>query len=135
MTYKLSDDTKQLIKRMNIRGLNIDQELDKIKEYIDTLEKDKQGYIDDLRKLREEYDRDEEVKQLKERVEFLESNSLYILSKNQKKQIKEFSQKHYDKCRMRYKRIIVTPTEIGTAICMECSICGEKLNLTNYDEW
>lgn len=135
MTYKLSDDTKELIKKMNIRGLNIDQELDKIKEYIDILEKDKQSYIDDLRKLREEYDKDEEVKQLKEKVEFLESNSLYILSENQKKQIKEFSQKHYDKCHEIYEYITVMPTEIGIAIGIECSICGEKLNLTNYDEW
>lgn len=135
MTYKLSDDTKELIKKMNIRGLNIDQELDKIKEYIDILEKDKQSYIDDLRKLREEYDKDEEVKQLKERLKFLESNSLYVLSENQNKQIKEFGEKHYAKCNMRYKRIIVTPTEVGDAIAIECNKCGEKLDLTNYDEW
>lgn len=135
MTYKLSDDTKKLIRLMNIRGLNIDQELDKIKEYINILEKDKQGYIDDLRKLREEYDRDEEVKQLKERIEFLESNSLYILSENQNKQIKEFGEKHYAKCHEVYKYITVTPTEIGIGVDIKCSKCGEELDLTNYDEW
>ena len=58
MGYKLSEDTKKFISKMNLRGLNVDKELDKIKDYIELLEEDKQSYIDELRKLREEYDKD-----------------------------------------------------------------------------
>ena len=135
MGYKLSEDTKKFISKMNLRGLNVDKELDKIKDYIELLEEDKQSYIDELRKLREEYDKDKEVKNLKERIKFLESNSLYVLSENQNKQIDEFAHKHYIKCKEAYRHIIVTPTEIGTGISIYCSKCGEKLNLTDYNRF
>jgi len=28
-----------------------------------------------------------------------------------------------------------TPTSIGTAVTVECNICGKKENITDYDSW
>jgi len=28
-----------------------------------------------------------------------------------------------------------TPTSIGTAVSIECSLCGEEENITDYDLW
>lgn len=30
---------------------------------------------------------------------------------------------------------IFTPTGIGDACCIECGICGEKQNITDYSNW
>lgn len=85
MGYKLSEKERKAILEMNLRGLDINKELNNIKEYIELLEDDKQWYIDKVRELRDEYDKDKEVKELKEKIELLESSSLYTLSDNQKK--------------------------------------------------
>ena len=30
---------------------------------------------------------------------------------------------------------IFIPTGVGDACCIECGICGEKENITDYDSW
>lgn len=32
-------------------------------------------------------------------------------------------------------RYELTPTSIGTAVAVKCSICGAELDITDYDSW
>ena len=62
-------------------------------------------------------------------------NSLIILSDKQKEQVKEFNSKHYNSCHCNSIKYILTPTGMGMGVDIECPICGEKLDITDYDLW
>ena len=54
---------------------------------------------------------------------------------------KKFEDEHYECARkcpttiggsISYK---FTPTSVGTAVTMHCSLCGKSQNITDYDKW
>ena len=125
---------KDKSKEIWTRSLNPYELLEKIKDYIDIINKDKDSYINELRELRDNYDRDAEIKILKQQLDHMRDNSLIILTKEEKRKIEEFQNEHYKKCKGYYK-FILTPTGLGTAIEIKCEKCGETLDVTDYDRW
>ena len=116
------------------RSLNPYELLEKLKDYIDIINKDKDSYINELRELRDNYDRDAEIKILKQQLDHMRDNSLIILTKEEKRKIEEFQNEHYKKCKGHYK-FILTPIGVGTVIEIKCEKCGETLDVTDYDRW
>ena len=57
-----------------LRGMNPDDMLKQLKDYIDLLKKDKEAYAKELR----EYDKDEEIAKLKKKNKKKRNNSIYV---------------------------------------------------------
>ena len=125
---------KDKSKEIWTRSLNPYELLEKLKDYIDIINKDKDSYINELRELRDNYDRDAEIKILKQQLDHMRDNSLIILTREEKRKIEEFQNKHYKKCKGHYK-FILTPTGLGTVIEIKCEKCSETLDVTDYDRW
>ena len=114
-----------------LRGMNPDDMLKQLKDYIDLLKKDKEAYAKELR----EYNKDEEIVKLKKEIERLYDNSIHICVGNEKEMYNEFKTKHYKSCGTSNTIIELTPTGIGTAIKVKCPICGEEVDITDTDCW
>ena len=114
-----------------LRGMNPDDMLKQLKDYIDLLKEDKEAYAKKLR----EYNKDEEIVKLKKEIERLHDNSIYICIGNEKEMYNEFKTKHYKSCGTSNTIIELTPTGIGTAIKVKCPICGEAGDITDTNCW
>jgi hypothetical protein len=64
----------------------------------------------------------------------------FKLNKKEQELAKEFEHKHRHPGVNKgaiggHINYIFTPTPIGDAITIECDICGETQNITDYDNW
>ncbi len=73
---------------------------------------------------------------------------IFEIDEKSKDKINQWYEKHVPNCKYYDKTYggiytgaiggglsyIFTPTGLGTTIVVKCA-CGEKINLTNYDEW
>ena len=91
-----------------LRGMNPDDVLKQLKDYIDLLKKE---------------------------IERLWNNSIYVCVGNEKEMYNEFKTKHYKSCGTSNTIIELTPTGIGTAIKVKCPICGEEVDITDTNCW
>lgn len=97
---------------------------------------------EELRKLREEYNKDEEIKRLNDRITTLRQNSLHILSDKERDAISRFRQVHYESHKESHPRIAgssfiyrLSGTGIGTCVEITCPICNETLDVTDTSSW
>ena len=69
-------------------------------------------------------------------MEFYKRNSLVVLSDKQKERAKEFQHEHYKKCETGHRSFVytVTPTNVITIVELRCPICGEIIDVSNYNE-
>ena len=114
-----------------LRGMNPDDVLKQLKDYIDLLKKDKEAYAKKLR----EYNKDEEIVKLKKEIERLWDNSIYVCIGKEKELYDEFKKDHYKSCGTSDIIITLAPVGIGTVIKVKCPICGEEVDITDTDCW
>lgn len=119
-----------------LRGKDIKDSLKELESQIDMLQDDKEYYRRLYVEVRDEKFKDEEVKRLKEELEFYKRNSLVTLSDVQKKRADEFIHEHYKKCDTGYKSFVytVTPTNVITIVELRCPVCGEIIDVSSYDK-
>lgn len=91
---------------------------------------------EDLVKALKDWNKDEEVKKLRDLAEWYRSHSLQTLSDDELLMIKEFRDAHYNSCGngSTYQYELVG-TGIGTAIKIRCPKCGEERDITDYSSW
>lgn len=102
-----------------------------VSDYIKVLNEDMEYY----RKLYLDYNKDKEISALQNEINYLNENSLIILSDKQKQQRREFIDNHYEMCTQPIFEYIVTPTGIGEGLTIRCPKCGVELDMTDYDMW
>lgn len=119
-----------------LRGKDIKDSLKELESQIDMLQDDKEYYRRLYVEVRDEKFKDEEVKRLKEELDFYKRNNLVTLSDAQKKRADEFIHEHYKKCDTGYKNFVytVTPTNVITIVELRCPVCGEIIDVSSYDE-
>lgn len=119
-----------------LRGKDIKDSLKELESQIDMLQDDKEYYRRLYVEVRDEKFKDEEVKKLKEELDFYKRNNLVTLSDAQKKRADEFIHEHYKKCDTGYKNFVytVTPTNVITIVELRCPVCGEIIDVSSYDE-
>lgn len=124
-------------KKAVLRGKDIKDTLKELESQIDMLQDDKEYYRRLYVEARDEKFKDEEVKRLKEELDFYERNSLVVLSDEQMKRAKEFQHEHYEKCDTGHRSFVytVTPTNVITIVELRCPKCGEIIDVSNYNEW
>ena len=119
-----------------LRGKDIKDSLKELESQIDMLQDDKEYYRRLYVEVRDEKFKDEEVKRLKEELDFYKRNNLVTLSDTQKERADEFIHEHYKKCDTGHRSFVytVTPTNVITVVELRCPVCGEIIDVSSYDE-
>ena len=119
-----------------LRGKDIKETLQELEDLIDILQEDKEDYRQSYLKVKDEKFENEEIKRLKEELDFYKRNSLVTLTNKQMERAKEFQHEHYKKCNTGHKSFVytVTPTNVITVVELRCPVCGEIIDLSNYNE-
>ena len=120
-----------------LRGKDVKKMLQELSDKIELMQEDHNDLVESYRKLKDEKFKDEEIKRLKEELDFYQRNTLVTLSDKQKENARRFQKEHYENCdtgMMSFKYTII-PTGIGNVVEIRCPKCGEILDLTDYDLW
>ena len=119
-----------------LRGKDIKDSLKELETQIDILQEDKEDYRQAYLEIKDEKFKDEEVKRLKEELDFYKRNNLVTLSDAQKERAEDFQREHYEKCDTGHRSFVytVTPTNVITIVELRCPKCGEIIDVSNYNE-
>ena len=119
-----------------LRGKDIKDTLKELETQIDILQEDKEDCRKAYLKIKDEKFKDEEMKRLKEELDFYKRNNLVTLSDAQRERAKEFQHEHYKKCETGHRSFVytVTPTNVITIVELRCPKCGEIIDVSNYNE-
>ena len=119
-----------------LRGKDIKDTLKELEDLIDILQEDKEDYRQAYLEVKDEKFENEEIKRLKEELDFYKRNSLAVLSDAQRERAEEFQREHYKKCDTGHRSFVytVTPTNVITIVELRCPKCGEIIDVSNYNE-
>ena len=120
-----------------LRGKDVKKILQELSDKIELMQEDHNDLVESYRKLKDEKFKDEEIKRLKEELDFYQRNTLVTLSDKQRENARRFQKEHYENCEtgmISFKYTII-PTGIGNVVEIRCPKCGEILDLTDYDLW
>ena len=120
-----------------LRGKDVKKMLQELSDKIELMQEDHNDLVESYRKLKDEKFKDEEIKRLKEELDFYQRNTLVTLSDKQRENARRFQKEHYENCEtgmMSFKYTIIL-TGIGNVVEIRCPKCGEILDLTDYDLW
>ena len=119
-----------------LRGKDIKDSLKELESQIDMLQDDKEYYRRLYVEVRDEKFKDEELKKVKEELDFYKRNNLVTLSDAQRERAEEFQREHYKKCDTGHRSFVytVTPTNVITIVELRCPKCGEIIDVSNYNE-
>ena len=120
-----------------LRGKDVKKMLQELSDKIELMQEDHDDLVESYRKLKDEKFKDEEIKRLKEELDFYQRNTLVTLSDKQRENARCFQKEHYENCEtgmISFKYTII-PTGIGNVVEIRCPKCGEILDLTDYDLW
>lgn len=120
-----------------LRGKDVKEMLQELSDKIELMQEDHDDLVESYRKLKDEKFKDEEIKRLKEELDFYQRNTLVTLSDKQREMARNFQKEHYENCetgKVSFKYTII-PTGIGNVVEIRCPKCGEILDLTDYDMW
>ena len=130
-------------RRLYGSSLDADGAVEAVKYWLDHYKQSLKDAQEQVRKLREEYDKDEEVSKLKKHIESLEEESRngFPITKEENEKIREWQQKHVKEKHEgnSYAGAIggnytyeFVPTSIGTIGTVKCS-CGEEFCFQEID--
>ena len=119
-----------------LREKDIKATLNELEDLIDILQEDKEDYRRAYLEIKDEKFKDEEMKRLKEELDFYKRNSLVTLSDVQRERANNFIHEHYKKCDTGHKSFVytVTPTNVITIVELRCPVCGEIIDVSNYNK-
>lgn len=120
-----------------LRGKDVKEMLQELSDKIELMQEDHDDLVESYRKLKDEKFKDEEIKRLKEELDFYQRNTLVTLSDKQRENARRFQKEHYENCEtgMTSFKYTIIPTGIGNVVEIRCPKCGEILDLTDYDLW
>ena len=130
-------NTDEIWGKAILRGKDVKKMLQELSDKIELMQEDHNDLVESYRKLKDEKFKDEEIKRLKEELDFYQRNTLVTLSDKQREMARNFQKEHYENCetgRTSFKYTII-PTGIGNVVEIRCPKCGEILDLTDYDLW
>lgn len=107
-------------------------DINEIQRYIDWCE----DSVERARNRVAEFNKDEEIKNIRDELDDVRKSSLKILSDVERDGIEKFKHEHCVKCGNdgSYWYNLVA-NGIGTCIKIKCDKCGEELDITDYGCW
>lgn len=115
----------------NISKSELEECFVKINKYIKSIEAES---LDRLRRLNE-YKKDEEVAKLLKEIEFLKSNSVYVMSDTEKLSYRKFMEEHNKECEKARYELRISNTGIGSIIKCVCLRCNKSVDITDISNW
>ena len=110
----------------------LEESFENIVDFINSCEEEKEKAIKKLN----EYNKDEEISKLKEKLKKTRENSLFEMSDKEKLAEKEFREIHYKECKNGSDFIYeIKGTGIGTIIQISCPVCKKKKDITDVSSW
>ncbi|APJ11140.1 hypothetical protein [Bacillus safensis] len=106
-----------------------EQMFNNVKSYINKIKRQRDALKAELKK----YESDEKITELKNEIDDLKANSLFIFSENEKKEEIQFKKEHR-KCDANIYYYF-EGTEFGVAVGLKCSECGFIKDITDYSRW
>ena len=116
-----------ILKSVNV---DIDKELNNIKRYVKNLENKNDELQNELR----EYNKDKEIQKMKEELDDISNNSVYILNEQEQQDYDRFRKEHWQKCNGKTE-FIISGNEIGNSITCRCGKCGIEEDITDVSTW
>lgn len=114
---KLKEQKNEIIESTSIFIDNLINEVDTLKLKIDDLESGKA------------------IVELRKEIESIKKNSLHIISDYEKEKIKDFKYSHNNTCNGYDVDIILSHTNIGVVVKVECHKCNTIKDVTDYNLW
>lgn len=81
-----------------LRGKDVKKMLQELSDKIELMQEDHNDLVESYRKLKDEKFKDEEIKRLKEELDFYQRNTLVTLSDKQRENARRFQKEHYENC-------------------------------------
>ncbi|PRS48136.1 hypothetical protein [Bacillus sp. MZGC1] len=106
-----------------------DQMFNNVKSYINKIKRQRDALKAELKK----YESDEKITELKNEIDDLKANSLFIFSEDEKNEIIQFKNDHA-KCEANIYYYF-EGTQLGVAVGLQCSKCGLNKDITDYSRW
>ena len=119
-------NTDEIWEKAILRGKDVKKMLQELSDKIELMQEDHNDLVESYRKLKDEKFKDEEIKRLKEELDFYQRNTLVTLSDKQRENARRFQKEHYENCdtgMMSFKYTII-PTGIGNVVEIRCPKCG-----------
>ena len=118
---------------------NFDMNIAKISEQFHAME----DHVKNMQNTLAEWNKDEEIQTLQNRLKQSYRNSLCMLSDKEKDSLRAFRDKHYEMCcgNGKYKSkgntwiYTISGTGIGHIIKITCPECGQTEDVTDIDSW
>ena len=122
----------QKLNEMICRSENTDVLFDRLKNAVNQLKADNKSLHIRL----QEYNKDEEIQKLEQEIRNLCNRSLLFFSEKEYQEWRKFLEHHSSHCGTQGHCIYdLCGTGIGTVIKLKCPICGEEVDITDYDCW
>lgn len=88
-----------------------------------------------LRQRMQEWRKDDEIQKLEKEIKNVRSHSLKVVTDVELDELNKFRNRHLESCRQYKFGYFITGTGIGEGIDVQCMVCGEKKDITDYSVW
>ena len=88
-----------------------------------------------LRKRMREWRKDDEIQKLEKEIKDVRIHSLKVLTDVELDELNKFRNQHLERCRQYKFGYFVTGTGIGEGIDIQCMVCGDKKDITDFGAW
>lgn len=122
---------KNKFNSMELRRKGYKRMLEELNSYIEDVISQKDKLKEQLR----EYNKDEKIQELTDKITMLRSKSVHIMSDSEYEESKKFSNEHYELCKGNIQYIVYGAGGIGTVIQVKCDKCDEQRDITDIDNW
>ena len=126
-----------------VHGIRIIEDFDKAMTALKTSYEYMKERVEDMEKTLDEWNKDEEIQQLKKEKKDVYNHSLLQLSNKEVESLRAFRDKHFRECcgNGQYKAkgntwiYTISGTGLGHVIEITCPECGQSEDVTDIDSW
>ena len=88
-----------------------------------------------LRQKMQEWRKDDEIQKLEKEIAEVRRHSIHIVTDVELDEINKFRNQHRQSCKKYDFGFFLTGTGLGTGIDIQCMVCGEKKDVTDFGAW
>lgn len=88
-----------------------------------------------LRQRMQEWRKDDEIQKLEHEIAEVRRHSIHVVTDVELDEINKFRNQHLKSCKKYKFGFFLTGTGLGTGIDIQCMVCGEKKDVTDFGAW
>lgn len=111
---------------------DIDNLLEELHSAYQELQAEKETYKNKL----SDWNKERELQSMQNELENCRESALHLFVGKEKESEQRFREQHYQKCKNGNQfGYLLTGTGIGTSVEIQCPVCGETKDITDYSFW